>query len=545
MKERILRLLPLTLVFILILGIVPLTGITSYGDDRKTVINTKGVSGQDIVAEARKWANKGAVYWSHYDPWLPSIYWRTGYTYEGQTSFDCSGFVSRVMNDAGFRGNYSPYGSCILSENYGNNYIAISIEELVKYGTDITKEVRAARQGDYSGLLPGDIIGWVNNGRHIIIYAGLNSQGKPTMVEFTGYGYLDRVITPEYQAIFEFGARYATPHIKKTYPTNGSITVKSNGVNINELPSDGSNGEAVKTIAVASKDSVYQAIGLVENTEGELWYKIKVGSSGKTGFIFAENAGGFKYIADAVFEKDLIPEYIPKGEAPALEGSITSEHSQFESLKAYILKDGKIIAETNSFKANYGGYELLDSKLYKDLKFDSLELGSYTLELRTTSVYYVATSGKAYTTEAHQASYYKQFTVREHSFTSTVVSPTCTKPGYTKKTCNLCGRTYTEDYIKAAGHSFGQWELVSKPTEKSYGLEIRRCHCNHIERRYVDKLKPMSESSLQETQESSAVSAPSEENSDNSHIPIIIATAAVLSLISAAILIVKKKIKKM
>lgn len=186
------------------------SGSTISTSGRYSVTNTRNITGQDIVATARQWANKGATYWSHYDPWLPSIYWRTGYTYSGQQSFDCSGFVSRVLNDCGLRsGNYTPpYGDCILSQQYGNGFMSIQIEDLVNYGTDITDAVKRAKNGDYSGLQPGDLIAWTSGslGRHIIIYAGMKN-GTPWTVEFTGNGYRDRAMPAEYQSAFQFGAR--------------------------------------------------------------------------------------------------------------------------------------------------------------------------------------------------------------------------------------------------------------------------------------------------------------------------------------------------
>ncbi len=203
MKKRIGSFL---LAVLMVLTLVPKMKVEAAG--RYEVKNSNSVTGEDIVAEARKWKNVGATYWSGITPWESSIYWRTGYAYQGQTSFDCSGFVGRILNDCGFRStNYTPsYGTCVLSSTYGSGYIGISIEELVSYGTDITSSVKKAKNGDFSELLPGDIIGWTSSNRHVIIYAGMKN-GVPWMVEFTGYGYQDRAVTDEYKKRFEYGAR--------------------------------------------------------------------------------------------------------------------------------------------------------------------------------------------------------------------------------------------------------------------------------------------------------------------------------------------------
>lgn len=194
-------------------SLIPVLCLTASASGRYEVENTRNATGYDIVNEAKKWATEGATYWSYYEPWRESIYWRTGYLCNGQKSFDCSGFVSRVLNDVGFRGaSYAPYGGSgyVLSDNYGSRFIGISIEELVNYGRDISDAVQRAKGGDYSQLQAGDIIGWTSGalGRHIIIYAGLDDNGRPTTVEFTGSGYSEGEISQAYQDCFQFGARY-------------------------------------------------------------------------------------------------------------------------------------------------------------------------------------------------------------------------------------------------------------------------------------------------------------------------------------------------
>ena len=205
------RLLSVIIVLSFLLCLIPIPTVATAAD-RVAVTNENVVTGADIVAEARKWANVDADYWSASSPWPTCIAWRTGFTTQGQTSFDCCGFISRVLNDLGFRGeeivaNYS----CVLRDEYGAYFIDSTIAGICNYATDITAEVQKAKNGDYSGLRVGDIIGWLgdrNLANHIIIYAGLDSQGRPTTVEFTGAGYKDRVIPASYEAAFQFGARF-------------------------------------------------------------------------------------------------------------------------------------------------------------------------------------------------------------------------------------------------------------------------------------------------------------------------------------------------
>lgn len=62
----------------------------------------------------------------------------------------------------------------------------------------------------------------------------------------------------------------------------------------------------------------------------------------------------------------------------------------------------------------------------------------------------------------------------QHSYITKVVSPTCTKPGYTLHTC-ACGNSYQDKSTAALGHSYGEWVVVKEPTESSTGLE--ECTC--------------------------------------------------------------------
>ncbi len=197
---------------------------------RVAVVNENDVSGADIVAEAMRWADTAAVYWSGNKPQPYCIAWRTGYPVvyrDPQTgeetsrfAFDCSGFCCRVLNDLGFRNAENIPGTrCVLRDVYGRGYISSTIEDLTRYGEDITEAVKRAVDGDYSGLWPGDIIGWTKPvpevpSRHVIIYAGLSEDGEPLTVEWTGRRFLCRVIPAHYFAAFAsdtcYGARYVT-----------------------------------------------------------------------------------------------------------------------------------------------------------------------------------------------------------------------------------------------------------------------------------------------------------------------------------------------
>ena len=71
----------------------------------------------------------------------------------------------------------------------------------------------------------------------------------------------------------------------------------------------------------------------------------------------------------------------------------------------------------------------------------------------------------------------------KHTFVSQVVKPTCTKGGYTKNTCTVCGYSETVDETEELGHDMKDTEY--KPTETSYGYTHSECsRCGY----YVDTI---------------------------------------------------------
>ena len=73
----------------------------------------------------------------------------------------------------------------------------------------------------------------------------------------------------------------------------------------------------------------------------------------------------------------------------------------------------------------------------------------------------------------------------EHKYNETITNPTCDKEGFIAYTCEVCGDTYVENYEDKLGHSFGEWMVVTKPTEDTAGLMIRICS---IDESHIDTL---------------------------------------------------------
>ena len=65
----------------------------------------------------------------------------------------------------------------------------------------------------------------------------------------------------------------------------------------------------------------------------------------------------------------------------------------------------------------------------------------------------------------------------EHSYTSVVTPPTCTRKGYTTYTCH-CGYKYVDNYVDATGHNYDVDRIEPKCTEDGY-LVYTCEECNH------------------------------------------------------------------
>ena len=74
-----------------------------------------------------------------------------------------------------------------------------------------------------------------------------------------------------------------------------------------------------------------------------------------------------------------------------------------------------------------------------------------------------------------------------HQYQVTVTPPTCTQEGYTTHTCP-CGHSFTDAYLPATEHSWGQWVVTIEPTPVCRGQARRSCdHCGKTEEKILEK----------------------------------------------------------
>ena len=487
--------------FILVLAVcITLTcgiGVQAAPAERYKLRNPWVATGTDIINEARRWAGTGAVYRSGVEPWEESVKWRTGYTGGGKVSFDCSGFVGRVLNDCGFRAvSYTPpYGNTILSQTYKRGYIAISIEELVNYGTDLSDAVAKAKNGDYSDLQPGDVIGWTGGtlGRHVIFYAGLN-EGVPWMVEMTGRGFLDRAITQEYQQHFQYGARFAasagqTQLFAQTYPASGRIAVRETA-SVMSLPcareTDSRSG-TVETLYREDPPSV--ATGLIRNSQGEYWYQVQT-PTGKTGYLKASQTEYQEDLPTLYGEGITVPANHTAGQSYSLTGFVSAKNSHMTKLSFLIYPEQDLAnAATGASLAVTGsGYNLGGSTIDRRTAFGALQPGKYICRVAADFMhYYVTEAGElaVYTDsgQAYEASFFVTDTpvTCNHNYSMTELSKrTCEQQGIRRYSCSRCGSSYTE-YLAATEHKYYVRKIPASLSEgEKISYTCQNCGLTHI-----------------------------------------------------------------
>ena len=170
------RIFSFLLALAMLVGMLPMMA-TEADAASYDVINTKGITGADIVSKAREYLGVP------YDTSGGDYKSRTGFG--SKMMFDCSGFVYRVCREVGLassRKNYTmgvndPNGKPLEGQDAnGNYYITAHTQEQRDYGQDISAAVKKYMDtGDYSDLRAGDLLFVTSNNSsvsHVVIYAG-------------------------------------------------------------------------------------------------------------------------------------------------------------------------------------------------------------------------------------------------------------------------------------------------------------------------------------------------------------------------------------
>lgn len=274
----------------------------------------------------------------------------------------------------------------------------------------------------------------------------------------------------------------------------------------------------------------YEALHLVQNADGQLWYEVRT-YDGSTGYLQAADTA---YLAELPVDASAVdvtaPAHHPSGQSFSLTGSVISQSQGLTGVSAYIYKEteeGKISVVGGETPVTGRYYNLAKSPMDQADLFAGLPVGAYTYEVAATYTRsHVDAEGKIATLSAAQTLYTASFAVTEgaqicnHEYEEVTQEATCGAAGTRQLTCKLCAtdtwellpptndHTYASQVaqeatctqagiasllcsscpagafapIPATGHSYGDWQTVTAASCTADGLQKRACaHCDQTE----------------------------------------------------------------
>ena len=163
-------------------------------------------------------------------------------------------------------------------------------------------------------------------------------------------------------------------------------------------------------------------------------------------------------------------------------GGAVSNIGECAFLNCPSLKNMKIGRGVNSIGNHALGYYYIEAsdtyKLYEDF--------TITTPANTAAYQYAYNNNIALVTDGECAHTY--------SYVFDVVSPTCTKQGYTEYACTYCGTHFNRTYVEPLGHEESEWIIDKEATYSSKGKRHKVCdRCGEIT---VSETIPMKKRSI-------------------------------------------------
>ena len=125
-----------------------------------------------------------------------------------------------------------------------------------------------------------------------------------------------------------------------------------------------------------------------------------------------------------------------------------------------IASSGMIYKNTDT-NSSWSSYK--NSHIWEKTQFQFVTSEDYQL---VSSVFYYYVVANSVTYDGYVVE------VHDHSYTSSIIAPTCTEKGYTSYICE-CGDIYTDNEVAALGHSYSS--TVVAPTCTDEGFTIHTC----------------------------------------------------------------------
>ena len=284
-----------------------------------------------------------------------------------------------------------------------------------------------------------------------------------------------------------------------TYVAYGQIAI-ANTTSIMSLPCTTLVESSSKALELGNVGEIYTAIQLLENTVGELWYKVQT-KAGLVGFIRATDTTYVKDLTDDItLTGGTYPSGHVKGNYFLVKGDIAATYNTLTTAAVNIhsgfTTSGTVVTgASDTVTGNY--YSLRGSTIDDNTLFGQIPLGNhlYTISVEYSSSHaegntLVTTTGKAYLMEKGFVVLSSSVTQSSctHSYEETVYKESnCLESGVKFFACSKCGHVY-EEAIASLGHSYE--EQIIPPTCLDYEKVRYTCTlCGHSYEEYSEDAK--------------------------------------------------------
>ena len=165
----------------------------------------------------------------------------------------------------------------------------------------------------------------------------------------------------------------------------------------------------VKTLKAEKEVKAY---AVVENTLGQLWYKVKTGDT--TAYLRATHTEFVDGVSANISVSDLTaPGKLKEGEGFSLTGKVTAKNLPLASVTGSIMDGDKVLSSATQ-KCTSTSCNLKSSAVNKELKFGALDGGKYTFVLTAVSKVTYAQGDNLKSYEMEVELYRGKFTVQTH-----------------------------------------------------------------------------------------------------------------------------------
>ena len=216
---------------------------------------------------------------------------------------------------------------------------------------------------------------------------------------------------------------------------------------------------AVKTLKAGKE---VKALAVLENTLGQLWYKVKNGDG--YAYLRATHTAFVSGYADTITVSDLTaPETLEQGSSFSLRGKVSAKGIALSTVTGEILKGDKVVMDATAKPAS-STCQLRSSAVNQDMKFSSLEAGNYTFVL-TASVKGRYANGDSLESFTEEAELYRgEFTVKGHECQFEFAYYEDAHPHAAVNKCSGCGKTKRDKDKTTMADDCGECYPEPEPT---------------------------------------------------------------------------------